>query len=166
MATPTTNFGFSSLNTEILQRTSTTSIGLNDAAVRLGYGATSQVSLSDLRRAYGATVTCGSFSSKFLSLTGYSSAFGPTGSIDDNVINVSSPNATLNGVYSIVGGNTLASLETTASPFLGSQCQRFATVNTQRTITGNTAEANFIDIGTSYTFPSSGTVTIGLKWTV
>lgn len=164
MATPTTNFGFSSLNTEILQRSSTTQIGLNDAAVRLGYGATSQVSLSALRRAYGATITSGSYTSKFISFTGYNPNLGPTGSIDDNIVNVSSPAVTLNSFVTFSSGNTIASF-TTASPFLGSQCQRVATGNALRTITGDTTQANTVEIA-SYTFPSSGTVTIGFKWAV
>lgn len=165
MATPTTNFGFSSLNTEILQRTSTTSISLNDAGVRLGYGATSQVSLSDLRRAYGATITSGQYTSKFLSFTGYNKDFGPTGSVDNMTINASSPLATLNSFFSATGGNTLAAF-TTGNPFFANQLSRVATANTVRTRTGNLADPNFCDIGNSYTFPTSGTVTVGFKWVV
>lgn len=167
MATPTTTLGFSNLNTEILQRTSTTQISLNDAGVRLGYGATSQVSLSDLRRAYGATITSGSYTDKFFSFTGYDRlpiGSGNTGAIDDDTINAASPLVKIAYFASFAGSNTIAYLDQTSSPFLGSNIARVATANTLRTV--RSTDANTIDIGQGWSFPSSGTVTIGLKWTV
>ncbi len=166
MATPTTNFGFSSLNTEILQRTSTTAISLNDAAVRLGYGATSQVSLSDLRRAYGATITSVREENKFYTATGYNSGI-PIGSVDDDTISASSPVQTLYGAFTIFGSPNQSFITLgadPATPFQANQVIRAATANTVRTITANTNNTEFQI--SSYVFPDSGTVTIGLKFAV
>lgn len=86
MATPSGQISFADLSVEILQAGSTSQRSLNDAGVRLGYGATSQVSISQLKKAWGCTITEGSFSDKFGSQYGFDAFFYSYGSTNDSTI--------------------------------------------------------------------------------
>lgn len=57
-ATPKTGqISFADLNTGILQASSTAQVDMNTAAQRIGFGATSQLSMSELRGCYGVATT-------------------------------------------------------------------------------------------------------------
>ena len=53
MATPAGQISFGDLSVEILQAGSTSHRDMNDAGVRLGYGSTAQLSISQLKKAWG-----------------------------------------------------------------------------------------------------------------
>jgi len=162
MATPATGaISFSDLNTEIMQVGSTTQRSMNSAAQRLGYGATSQVSMSDLRKAYGATVTCGVYADKFVVITGYDTTY-PIGSVDDSLI-VGSQN--LDGAATANSIN-YAYWNTLESGYEGTNVNRIATADTLRTTDIPNSDSNTL-IFTGYSgFPGSGTVTIAIRWNI
>ena len=57
-ATPKTGqISFADLNTGILQAGSTAQLNMNTAGVRMGYGSTAQLSMSDLRGCYGVSAS-------------------------------------------------------------------------------------------------------------
>jgi hypothetical protein len=162
MATPTTNFGFSSLNTEIFQRTSTTAISLNDAGAMLGYGATSQVSLSDLRRAFGGVVTSDTLATKFYTFTGWdngSLGFGVIGAITNRVVTSGGSTLSLVGTFDTTTNYLI--MDNSVTPFKANQVTRFAAANTLRTISNQT-EYDFDFSGSAF----SGNVTFCMKFTV
>lgn len=165
MATPATGaISFADLSVEIMQASSTSQRSMTSASQRLGYGATDQVSMSDLRKAYGATVTIGSYSSKFFTLYGYDTVDyggGATGSIDDNVI---TGTQTLQACaeYTTSSGNTLFQFNSIETGFEGTNVNRAAIADTTRTLGTSNTDYRFV----TYSMPASGTVTIGLRWTV
>lgn len=187
MPTPSSQIGFSDLNVEILQQASTTQTDLNTSGVRLGYGSTGQVSISQLRKAYGATVTCGPAQqiAKGIQAVGY---FGgqpapATGSVDDQIIDGSAPaNARFIRAYSstVSGVQTSTQLGwmelTTSTAYANGSFQRCAiggTVYTSQAtqtsspaiINGQQRALTIVQLAnTQYLFPASGTVTVGLKW--
>jgi hypothetical protein len=168
MATPATGaISFADLNTQLLQAGSTAQVSMNSAAQRLGFGATSQVSISELRKAYGATVTCDFFSDfKFVSLWGYF-AFFPLGSVDNASI-VSSQTLEIAGTAGDGGLNPVSTsfgFVNVASGYEGTNVNIVATANTSRTIDSGPTTSTEVYM-TGYNFPSSGTVTIGIRWNI
>lgn len=165
MATPATGaISFSDLNTEIMQVGSTTQRSMNSAAQRLGFGATSQVSMSDLRKAYGATVTCGVYADKFVTITGYDTNY-PIGSVDDSVI-VGSQN--LNGAATAFTGSTTnyAYWNAVETGYEATNVSRIATADTLRTAEIGLSDTYTLIFSGYSGFPGSGTVTIGIKWNI
>jgi hypothetical protein len=164
MATPASGaISFSDLSSEIVRQTSTAQLSMNTAAQRLGYGSTSQVSMSDLRKCYGATVTAGLFNGGGGDIyTGYDPGFG-IGSVDYATITGSmtlygATSYTLNGVlqYSdVIFLNYITG-------YNGTDVNRVAIANDTKTI--DSAQANSVSI-IPYEFPSSGTFTIGIRFT-
>jgi hypothetical protein len=105
MATPASGqISFADLNTEILQATGSTQLNMNDAGVRCGFGATSQLSLSQLYKAWGCTITEGTYTDKFGTNYGYNNYLYTYGSTNDSSI-TSSTNL-MAAAYGTLGGTT------------------------------------------------------------
>lgn len=173
MATPKTgSISFSQLNSEIMRTSTTTQRSLNEAAQRLGYGATSQVSMSDLRGCAGMTITCGSTyvpATKYVpgyNIDGYTTYTSPvTGSIpnydwmvvsDCEVRELADTDDVTTGLVITSGGGGEP-----VDGYRASQLARLAIANTlySHSAVGNTAAT------VSYDMPTSGTRTLGLKFT-
>lgn len=165
MATPATGaISFADLNSEIVRQSSTAQLSMNTAAQRLGYGATSQVSMSDLRKSYGATVTAGLFNGGGGDIyTGYDPGFG-IGSVDYSTITGS---MTLSAAVSLTLDSDLQYSDIVFANYItgynGTDVNRVAIANDVKTI--DSAQANSVSI-IPYAFPSFGTFTIGIRFTV
>jgi len=160
MATPTGQIAFSDLNGEILQATTSNQLNMNTAGVRLGYGSTSQLSISELKKAYGATITCGSYTDKFGTITGYNPSVA-IGSIDDGqytpgyyVVSCSS------GTF---GGTNSLYTDPASTGFLPSGINRIAASDSLRSVTGADDPSGQTQFDGSL-FPGSGTATFGVRW--
>lgn len=168
MTTPTGQISFGDLNTEIMQAGSTAQRNMNDAGVRLGYGSTAQLSISQLKNAWAATVTEGTYTDKFGSSYGFLSGVS-TGSIDDASITATS--TCTDTYYGTFGAATYTFWSGFESGYRASAVSRWAIGGTN--ITGFTAtDHNGSPEGldqlssntSSYGLDGSGTVTVGLKW--
>lgn len=171
MATPTGQISFGDLNTEIMQAGSTTQRNMNDAGVRLGYGSTAQLSISQLKKAWAATVTEGTSSDKYGSYYGFqtSPSVNPAcGSIDDSSITASS--TCFQTSYGTFGGSAVTQWSGFESGYRATAIARWAIGGTN--ITGfTTVDATdpstydyLASSASQYGLDGSGTVTIGLKW--
>lgn len=166
-ATPRSGqIAFSDLNTGILNAGSTDSLNMNTAAVRMGYGSTSQVSISLLRGCSGGTITIGFYPpSKFLPGSyGYSALYS-IGSITGATYQSPFLVTALTGPDSFPSTQsqfllTDSSYIAPTSPWQGLDVTRACTADTSRTITG-TADLS-VDI--TYTMPTTGSLTWGLKF--
>lgn len=173
MATPTGQISFGDLNTEIMQAGSTTQRNMNDAGVRLGYGSTAQLSISQLKKAWAATVTEGTSSDKYGSYYGFQTSPNPNpacGSIDDSTI-TSGGSYLFQTSYGTFGGSTVTQWDGLEAGFRATAITRWAIGGTN--ITGFSAVDDDGSPGSSdylassasaYGLDGSGTVTIGLKW--
>lgn len=172
MATPSGQISFGDLSVEILQAGSTSQRSLNDAGVRLGYGATSQVSISQLKKAWGCTITEGSYSDKFGVQYGFDQYIYLFGSSNDTSITGST--VLMWAKYGSLGGSSGAGFwingsGTYETGFRATDVGRLAFGDTN--ITGFTASngdgssvPDAVEIaGTAY-FDGTGTTTVGLKW--
>lgn len=168
MATPATGaISFSDLRGEIMQSGSG-AISLNTAAARLGFGSTSQVSISELRKCYGATITAGTqnVSGKGFDFTFDGYIVSTIGSIDNDVL---TSGQVLEAAYTfydfgVLQATVLEFSFPSTSGFESTNVNRVATANTTRTISSTSSDEVFL--ATSYVFPSSGTVTIGIRWNI
>lgn len=172
MATPSTGaISFGDLSVEILQASSTSQRSITSASERLGYSTTATISMSDLRKAYGATITCGQYSSKFVSLTGYSAAIGGGfGSMDANTVQGTRKISDAIKNILVTNGINYIALVDTGTPaetgFDGNNTSRVATSNTLRTLLNCDVGTIRIDANTANLFPTGTTVTLGIKWNI
>jgi hypothetical protein len=170
MATPTGQISFGDLSVEILQAGSTSQRNMNDAAVRLGYGSTSQVSISNLKKAWGCTITEGQQTDKFGTQYGFDQYLFTYGSSDDTSITGST---VLQYAKFISGANTITGFFIPGTPtyetgFRATDVGRLAYGGTN--ITGfasfngdGSSTPDQVEIAAGY-FDGSGTTTIGIKW--
>lgn len=162
MATPASGeISFSDLRSEIMQSSSgAISIGgSGGAGERLGYGTTAQISMSDLRKAWGATITCGSYTDKFGTTSGYSTGLG-IGSLNDTTY---TPGYTVDSIATGAGINYVYYNEATGFDVINN-LNRFALGNSLRTISdqANVPPEYFRFDGSG--LPSSGTIAVGFRW--
>ncbi len=117
MATPTGQIALSDCNTEIMQRGAGTYCPITDPSDRLGYGG--QRDMAQLRKAWGATITDGSYTSKFGTQYGYS--YGLFGALND---------------YDISGGVFCNGVFTELFVFGSGQCQITSALGTFNPVGG------------------------------
>lgn len=161
---------FSDLNVGILNASLTAQIDLNTAAARLGYGSTSQVSISNLRGCTGGTLTIGYRApDKFISGGyGYDAVFTPFAGSATGVTYRPAPESTylyrIFDVDSTTGETEFAmwNADFTEPPsgFQGTSVTRAALADGQRTLGSSTSTV----VAVTYTMPTSGTISWGLKF--
>lgn len=162
--TPKTGqIAFSDLNVGILNAGSTASLNMNTAAVRLGFGSTGQVALSNLRGCTGGVITVAYRDpTKFIEGGyGFDDIIGPVGSCTGVTYN-----ATPFTISAIFDGDTDANRTfcrlggTPTAGFRGTNVNRAALADTTRTVS-NADTGNF-DL--AYTMPTTGTVNWGVRF--
>lgn len=171
IATPQSGqIAFSDINVGILNAGSTAQLDMNTAAVRLGYGSTSQVSISNLRGATGGVVTIAYRApAKFVpGGYGYDSLFSPQAGSATGITYRPAPESTF--LYQIFDGEFdtgttsigmwNADFSSPPAGWQGTNVTRAALGDGQRTI--NTADSGGLTV--AYTMPTSGTTTWGLKF--
>jgi hypothetical protein len=167
-ATPRSGqIAFSDLNTGILNAGSSASLNMNTAAVRMGYGSTSQVSLSQLRGCSGGTMTIGySPPSKFLpGYYGYSDIFnigsitGDTYSSPWRVSDITQPDGFPSSTRFFLSSGE-PDFNIPSSPWTAYDITRAALADA---VQSGSADSNS-NFNTSYNMPTSGTITWGLKF--
>jgi hypothetical protein len=160
MATPTGQIAFSDLNTELLRAGSTAQLNMNTAGVRLGFGSTSQLSISELKKAWGATITCGSITNKFGTRSGYDSSVSPAiGSMDSITYTPGNEIGTIQtgefgtsyGGYFFLPG------------YLPTNVNRWCLADASRTIDSACNDSGIV-YWSGYNMPTSGTVSFGIRW--
>jgi hypothetical protein len=152
------------MNVEILRASGTATISMS--TVRTRYGGSGSISFSDLRNSEGFTVTCSTYSSKFISFDGWSQVFA-VGSVSPNESSgflQFAANSFLGALSSSAGtptdagitifSNTGSGTSGVTNGFRGDQVTRVVTANTSRTIQSGTENATGFD----YDVPSSGTI--------
>jgi hypothetical protein len=165
MATPASGeISFSDLRTEIMQSGSgAISIGgSGGAGERLGYGTSDQISMSDLRKAWGATITCGTYTDKFGTTNGYSATFSPAlGSMNSSTY---TPGYGIDSIATGSGINYCYYNEAPGGYDVINNLNRFALGNSLRTISdqANVPPEYFKWSGNA--IPSSGTISVGFRW--
>lgn len=169
--TPTSGqISMSTLRSEILQSTSGQVALRGGAGNRLGMGSGTNVKMSDMYRAYGATITSGSYTGKFGNQTGYTEALH--GSIDDPTVmsNTTGSMQNVNSVVSFNYGSNTEYMQMTVlfAGYPADNINILATQDTQRTITsrvnGGTTGLAEIYWDQTTNLPGSGTFTIGLRY--
>lgn len=159
------------MNVEILRAGGTATISMD--TIRTRYGGSGAISFNDLRKSEGFTVTCGTYTSKFISFDGWSTPLG-TGSVSPNESSgyLQFAAASFMGLMSAgTGADTSAGLvinADTAGATLGvtagykaSDISRVVTANTSRSLTGTPDDNNR---QFTYDFPSSGTIHCLIKF--
>ena len=167
-ATPRSGqIAFSDLNTGILNAGSTASLNMNTAAVRMGYGSTSQVSISLLRGSSGGTFTIGySPPSKFLpGYYGYSQVFS-IGSITGDTY--SSP-WKVSDITQMQGApSTTRFFLSSGAPDYNVPSSPWRAYDITRACIADAVQSGSADsnqnFNTSYNMPTSGTLSWGLKF--
>ena len=164
MATPTGQIAFSDLNTELLRAGSTAQLNMNSAGQRLGYGGSSQVSISELKKSFGATVTCGTYTDKFGTTTGFAPGIGPPPGIGSMDSATYTPGYSFSYLATGFGLNSLQS-SPSAPGFAFDTINRFALDNSTRgiSIPGYPASADVLPFD-GPAMPGSGTITMGVRW--
>ena len=167
--TPKTGqIAFSDLNTGILNAGSTASLNMNTAAVRLGFGSTAQVSISNLRGCTGGTLTVGyRTGSKFVSGGyGYDRVISTTGSATGVTYRASDGTA-VNQMMDLDFDNnrvfcTMAKSDTSApdAAYDAPALNRVAYDDSVRSIISTGAGS----YDCTYTMPTSGTISWGLRF--
>jgi hypothetical protein len=163
---PTPASGAISMNdmrTEI-NRATTSSISMSEMRTR--FGGSGAISFSDLRKCEGFTVTCSTYSSKFINLDGWSQVFA-FGSVSPNESSgyvqfaansflgaLTSSAGTMNDAGLSIYSNTGLGSSGVTDGFRGDQVTRVVTANTSRTVQSGTEIATGFD----YDVPSSGTI--------
>lgn len=177
LATPKTGqIAFSDLNTGILNASSSAQLNMNDAAFRLGYSTTGQVSLSQLRGCTGGEFTIGfAYDSKlgleYYGYSEYSQYGGGFGSATGTLYRTN--DGEVESIYNITftlgspgAGTTFLLYDpdgfygNPAAGWTGDDVTRAAIANVQRSIGSTTV----ISVDVTYTMATSGTTTWGLKF--
>lgn len=173
MPTPASGtISMGNMNTEILRAGGTATVDMN--TIRTRFGGSGAISFSDLHDCEGFTVTCGTYTDKFISADGFLRVFN-TGSVSPDegggMIQFAA-NSYLSGMSSQPAGTGSAadiSFSTSTNPFdstgitagyAGTDVTRIVVANTARSIVGSSA------IGTNFTFdmPASGTLHCLIKF--
>jgi hypothetical protein len=177
MTTPVSGqISFSSLRSQIMQSGSGQVRLRADAGNRLGYGAATNVKMSDLYICWGATIASDGWQDKFSNqfygvLYDVLSGLPNVGSIDNTQ---PMPGMNVNSVYTNVDGNS-ATLELyfsggASGPYLEyptANISRLCTANALRTLTATSSSGSFqyANWSNGTPFPDNlGTVAFGLKW--
>jgi hypothetical protein len=156
------------MNVEITRASATATLAMG--TIRTRYGGSGAISFSDLRKSEGFTVTCGTITSKFVSLDGYFPAGSPpVGSVSPNESNsfvqfaansylslMASGNGTDDQAsIGIMSDNNFGSAGVTTG-FKATNITRVVTANTSRTLGWAVADDNTAYF--TYNFPTSGTI--------
>lgn len=145
---------------------------LSMSEVRTRYGGAGAISFGDLYAAEGWTVTVGSFSTKYTTQRGWSSAGSIYGSVSPaesgNQIGVAA-NSWIFACAGIgAGGVTTSIRHTNASVFTNGNLVtsgykstdviRFVTANTSRSVTNQVSNTTWCAFESAYDFPANGTI--------
>lgn len=156
------------MNVEITRAAGTASVSMT--TIRTRYGGSGAISFSDLRKSEGFTITCGTVTSKFISVDGYfPTASPPVGSVSPNESNgfvqfaansylslMASGNGTdAQASIGIMSDNNFGSAGVTTG-FKATNITRVVTANTSRTLGWAAADDNTAYF--TYDFPTSGTI--------
>jgi len=137
VATPLTGqIAFSDLNSGILQQGTTTQLNMNTAGARLGYGSTSQVSISNLRGCFGLTVSSFTFqpANKYSPAYYYAApgvTFSPSGDTIQTIIQITLSDPDYDGF----GFNNTP--PAAGASYYGTNVTRVASDNTLRSVTSS-----------------------------
>ena len=172
MPTPASGaISMNDMNVQITRAGGTATVDMN--TIRTRFGGSGAISFSDLHDCEGFTVTCGTYSSKFISFDGWNVFLG-TGSVSPNessghlqfaaasfLAQMESFAGTNDSaalmIYSDTGGATIG----VTAGYKASDITRVVTANTSRTLTG-TPDDNSRNF--TYDFPASGTIHCLIKF--
>ena len=169
MTTPASGpISFDDLNTEVLRKTSGSTVSLNDGAKVIGYGATDTVSMADMRKVYGVKVNMGAVNytdGKTYNDTwnGFDVSLGigslsTTGTVTGSETFIS---ATTYFNFGYASGTTVV-FSNAVSGYRGDELNRVAISNSSLTLSTGDLSSRAI---TGYNFPSSGSnYLMGFRW--
>lgn len=170
---PTPSSGAISMNDMRSEITRATSSALGMDEIRTRFGGSGAISFSDLYKCEGFTITCGTQSSKFISLDGWNVFLG-VGSVSPAEANSRvqfAANSYLAQLSALAGTSDAAQLQIYADASAGASgvtagfradsITRVVTANTSRSLTG-TPDENVRQF--TYDVPGSGTIHCLLKF--
>lgn len=170
MPTPASGaISMNDMNVEIVRASGTATVDMS--TIRTRYGGSGAISFNDLRKVEGFTVTCGTYSSKYLSYDGWNPGTS-TGSVSPNEVSGTlqfAANSYLLNMTASIGSATDAGMQISANTsgstgvtagYRGDSVTRIVTANTSRSIVSSSEQAT----GFTYDMPSSGTIHCLIKF--
>lgn len=170
MATPASGaISMNDMNVQITRASGTATLSMD--TIRTRYGGSGAISFNDLYNTEGFTLTCGVFSSKFVTYNGYSEGvigsvspaevssrvqFAANSYLESMIALSGTPTTTLSALASTPGGNGSG----ITAGFKGTNVTRVVAANTSRTITASSNDT----FSYTYTMPGTGTIHCLLKF--
>jgi hypothetical protein len=171
MPTPASGaISMNDMNVQITRASGTATISMD--TIRTRYGGSGAIAFSDLYDTEGFTVTCGTYTSKFINFDGWSTPLS-IGSVSPNEASGMvqfAANSYLTSMTAGTGGSTGASVSLSSNTtfdstgitagYRGGDVTRIVTANTSRSLGSNTDNSrNF-----TYDMPSSGEIHCLIKF--